>query len=166
MDISSYLSQVVDSKLTRTELVDLIVEELTEDMEKKLEALRDERNALEEPTLTVGDFANVAKREVIVQDNNEYDDDGKKLDNLAVRFTLSLKNMPKEWQLWNEKTEELNERISELQRQIYKINNKSKSIRNAITRQLLESTTEGKQLMRLLFETKASQRAKLLGEGK
>jgi hypothetical protein len=171
---AALLSQVVDAKLTRTELLDLIVERVSAELGAESDRLKAERMGLETSlSLTAAlDLLKyrVGSTDIELEDESSYNYaleqrvvTGKKL-KIKVHLPREVE-LPKRYVDAHARLKTLNAAIGEVERKRSRLINGKARARNEMVKHALESTPEGAKILEAISALKESIKEKLLTVG-
>lgn len=164
------VTKVVDSRLTKTEFIDLVVDDITQQIDQQIEVLnrrQEELTKVMERKIPLADYPNVAKKIMF----KVYIDDAEKKAQLrlATEFDghygdyVSIKDLPSDIVAANKEHTQNVRQITELYNQKRKLENKTGRL--AVLRKLIANTADGKQVLELVEGVRLNTQ-KLLGSKK
>jgi hypothetical protein len=159
------LSAVVDTCVTRSEMIDLFVAELLEDVVAKQKTVKQQIAALpfdfKKEFLALTPEA-AACREINCYSNKYYSEGEKEKYTIRVLFEVAEKDLPKAYLSAEKERARLEEENQKLNKEYNRISSSKAETRLMIIRKALESTAEGQALLKNLSALKANVRMKLL----
>jgi hypothetical protein len=161
------MNDIFETKLTRTEVLDLILDELTEELNSQIEPIEKELEALPGSDKIKADFALFAKKLTSqkVSIDEPYDWDSGDY-TVSVQVKMPRSALPAEIRDVLVKRRKLETQKEAIQEQLRKLTNSKVRARNELIRKSLEASSEGKEIIARLTEFKFALRPKLLGAGK
>lgn len=166
------LSQVVDSKLTRTELLDLIVDRVATELRTEHEKLREERKALDTdlPLSAAVALARARSPKVEMQQISEWAGSGVERRDLGHTLTITVRlaagvALPAKYLAARAAAKALDKRITEVASKLQRLQMGKSRARNEMVKQALENSPEGKRILEAIDALKDSMKAKLIGAG-
>jgi len=167
------MEKVFETKLTRNELFDLIIDSLEKDIEAKLAPLRAERDAIKFPTLTEAEalemLTGAKERQFVTDTGNTYSFKGTAKDNeMWVKFGAIVPKsalptrFTEEQKFASSEHKRLTKKIEPLEQELRKISGGKSQARLAILTQVLESTDVGVKVLKAIESAKVQVRQKIL----
>jgi hypothetical protein len=152
------LEQLVETKLTKTELIEVLISEMKASLDDKAAALKEEVKRIDQ-RYTVDDILElIGSKEVSIQYfENTYERPYYKIE-LSVR--VAPKDMPGDIKEQCQEVTRLNKEVADLNQKSYKLN--ARGARTTILKTLLEGSTQGREFLRLLEGLKLKVSTKLL----
>lgn len=148
----------VETKLTRSEIIDLVIESVHEDLNKKKDELERALNSLRKVQLTP-EIEKLVLSRTVVSIYVPYDGGQPTLSatvNDNDHFPL-----PKELKNHGGQVIKLKKEINEVEQALRQLQNKS-AAKNTILKRFLEGTAEGRELLRRIGEFKMQLKTKML----
>lgn len=150
-----------DAKLTKSEVMDLLLEEMLTDLEaEQKQVAADLEVARSRMTVTFAEVAHLARPAEATIDVDSYFFNGPHR-NVATFKVIVPENDP----ILGERVAEvrrLRDRQAEISNQVHKLQSSKAALKTSVLRSILESTPEGKEALAALSTLKVSLRAKIL----
>lgn len=158
------LATAVESKLTRTELLDLVVDRVKQELTAEIDKLETQRKALKTelpPSAALKMLSKYRDNFVSVEISSGWGrDEGHRALKMKVSLPLDAE-FPKSYVEANKKNEELTARIRDLERERRRLLDGKTRARVEMLKQALESTPEGARIYQAISELGVTLRAKL-----
>lgn len=153
------LAQVVESKLTRTEIMDLIIERLRVEISEKIRAKQAEHDAIE-PKLSPRQAMAIARENIEhllsrIETDSYGDDQGRRKLKLSV-YLPAAALLPKSYTDALDKKAKASAELKELRQQAGRISNGKVRARTELLRTTLEETPEGARILKAIDSLKGS----------
>lgn len=167
------LSQVLETKLTRTELMDLIIERIRDDLRKERDELQAKMEKLDR-TLKLPAALKLLKTKakearVKLEEETEHRRVGFEYKNQPVHYTLSISVtlpldtvLPPKYVEAHAEYDRLETKLNEVQKKLNRLENGKTRARNELVRHALDSTPEGKNIMDAIVTLTESVKARLV----
>ena len=159
------LAQVIESKLTRTEVMDLIIDRLRISLSEKIRAKQAEHDAIDPAlsprqamALVRAHFDNISVR---LETEGWGDDRGRQKLKISVPLPIAAQ-LPKSYTDALEKKAKLAAELRELNGQRGRISNGKVRARTELLRTTLESTPEGARILRAIDTLKGAVQGQLV----
>ncbi len=155
-------AEIFETKLTRTEVLDLILDELVEELDGQIAPLRDAVAAL--PKEEAFDFIAIAPRDgkglEVSLDDDCYGRRGET--RVRLTFFVRTKNLPVGWLRRCTEEERLRARLQELESQRRRLTENRRRAQNEIIRRSLEASVDGRRVLETVGKFKLALKQKLL----
>lgn len=162
------LKDMVETKLTKGELVELVIGDMRTQTKRELSRVQAEQKAISEQ-IKLEDVLPLIDGTVTVEEPYRHGDDGSMPTKLRVsvhvKSEISLSKFPKELQALLRQRHELKETEKELNDRLQKLHEKGEA-KSYVLKGLIEQTPEGKQFLSLLEGIKVKVDTRLLLAGK
>lgn len=153
-------TQLIETKLTKTEAIELLVSEMKNELESKRSKLGAERDALA-GSFTIDDFPMFKYGKFSI--SKEYGN--RNIFSVSFASKVNLSDLPAEVVRKVTRLRELEDEIERLGKQSYELDNGNKA-KLTILKTMLEGSEEGKRFLQLLDGLKLKVSPKLLGSGR
>ncbi len=162
------MTQVVEARLTRTELLDVIVEKVQAELFAQADRLNEQVKALGEPTLSFNQAVTLAgenRADLTVSvdqsyHNGRYQKDTERV--LKIKCVIKTADLPKKYLEHVKALEDLNSQKRDVSNKLDRLRYSKSKARMEMLRTALESTPEGRTLMQAIDVMKDSFKEKLL----
>lgn len=148
------LSEIVGEKMTRTEFIDLLIAEMKEEVEAKLNELEEGHVS---PTFKLSDMGNQIKD--VELHIRQY---GSKTMQICFNHELPMDEMPAQIQSALLAETEHQKKVSALRGQLHLITARGPTVRSQALRMLLQETPSGRQLLEKIDSIRKGITVKLL----
>jgi hypothetical protein len=140
------MDQLIETKLTKSEAIDLLVEEMRDEIEKERTAISGEDRTIRD-SLKHEDFAAALRTaKITVELPSTYRESFE----VSIRFSGQLGKFPIDTQHKLSRLQELHKRQEELGKRIHELSDTKGRVRNTILKTMLEGTEQGKKFLELL----------------
>lgn len=158
--------EIFETKLTRTEVLDLILDDLIEEVNAQILPLAKREQALEKIEPKLADFLHTipATAKVEASSPGRWDED--KRCRVTISFRLKPSELPKPWADRCSELAEVEKDLRSLRDQRTKLTENRRRALNEIIRRSLESSPGGRRVLDTVAAFKLSVHKRLLGEGK
>lgn len=154
------LAQVVETKISRAELIDMIVEKLEAEINAEMTKLEAAKKDLGAPELTLSKAVELAKGQEVkteVERCNRYNyDQHRYMDTgevkVTVTFTVQKDQLPKRYTDHEAKAAALSKQVDDLRFKLNRLRNGKQRARAEIVRRALESTPAGEKVFAAINE--------------
>lgn len=158
------VSSLVEQKITRTEMIDIIVGELVEDIQVKRDAAKAAEDAAQKAFETIEANADLFLKFLknpTVELNYPYN---REKDTIQIEFKVRIpqKNLPKEYVDARKAVKKAHEIRLDFDSKIEKLTSNRQKVRNEIIKASLGTSVEGQSLLDMMGSFKASLKAKML----
>lgn len=156
-------NEVFETKVTRAEMIDMILDDLTCELETQHDKVKKQLDAVE-PKAELADFLKLVPKGTEVEVSEAWNDE--KVMNVSISFTVKTTALPTDYRLAHAQKKKLEEQKGSLRDQLSQLRKNRQHAKNEIIRKSLEATPEGRQVLSTISEFKVSIKQKLLPESK
>ena len=153
-----HIEALVETKLTKSELIDVLISEMKASLDAKAKALEDQVKRINQAYVVDDVIDLVGNKEISISYvENSYEKPYYKIE-FSVR--VAPKDMPGDLKEQTQEVVRLNREASALKQQSYRLN--ERAARTTILKTLLEGSPQGREFLRLLEGLKLKVSTKLL----